>query len=107
MLKITYDPNNGVAVPDGKTAEWTDAIIAKWIEDGKPETDITIGSSMIVDQFRVRVVRGVLDASELVFLFEHWGIYVYGSGRCTDWPRGFCDYTDALLWEILDAKQTP
>lgn len=100
-LQIFYDPLEGTIVPDGKVSDWADTTITQWIADGKPERQLHVGSALMIDHVRLRVVRKVIEPSDLIFRFQHWGIYVNRDGRFSDCPRGFCDYTEDALIELL------
>lgn len=101
MLRVTYDPNDGIVVPDGKTEQWTADVLSKWLEAGKPDTNITVGSALMVDQFRLKAKQEVFDSSEFMFVFYGKEIALYQGGRCSHWPNGFCDHSENILMQLI------
>jgi len=112
MITIHYDPNEGYAVPDNQVAAYVDASIAtaKSFNQDTPEARFVIGSCSIVDEFRVRVVRGEISHTDLQFTFvgkdgELVSISCSETGKLSEWPRGFGDHTIDRLAEIGRARR--
>lgn len=106
MQKITvvYDPINGIAVNDGKSEVFVDSCIKAFRKDGSCK--VTVGNSLIINFFRLKVVDGVLSPDEVIFVHRKSGcddielsVNVYGvlKGNTLD----FCDTEDRVIESIL------
>lgn len=99
MLTLEYHPD-GLCVADAKTMEIAESFVQR-ANDTKASHHARFSQAMILDAVRVLVKRGVIDHTKLIFQFGCTPIRVDKEGCLNDWPRGFCDYTEDYLVELL------
>jgi hypothetical protein len=104
MLTIIYDAEKGEAIPDGLTKKYVDRFVLQ-AKDLPANLVTTVSSSLVVDEFRLRVVRGEIHPKAIKFVFEGKDIWVEDDGRLASWPLGFCDHVSNTLREIAQAKR--
>lgn len=103
MLTIEYDPINGSAVPDGKAVAFaTEAVNAHQMSP-RDET-VVISNELVVDAFRVLVVRKVIHHTDIQFKYKNIIIRACPTGQLDAWPDGFCSNAETLLLEMLNAE---
>ena len=88
---------------DGEAEEWVDNIINFMLNkaEDKDDWELKVSNEMLIHYFRLRVAQGVLKSDQIQFKFNDQIIRVNKFGTLEDWPKGFCDYTDNLLMELL------
>lgn len=96
MLIITYDSENGRVVQDAKVESYCTSLI-ECTEQTDVENEVIVGSSIIIDQFRVLVKEGKIKYKNIIFRFNDVDIRINVHGDLENYPRGFCDYNDLLL----------
>jgi hypothetical protein len=99
MLVLEYHPD-GVCVADAKTMEIAESFVQR-ANQLNVMHEVRFSQAMIFDAFRVLIKRGVVDHSLVQFKFKDNLMYCNKDGQMNDWPRGFCDYTEDYLLEIL------
>lgn len=97
MLTVVYDPINGTAVTDGNAEAFAANVLKAGLEQ------VTVGNAIMIDMFRVLVVRGAIKHTDLKFKYGDVVLDVQENGRLNVWPQGFCDTPEDLLLELLDA----
>jgi len=99
MITIHYDPECR-AVPDGQVAEYVNSLIA---EHARSTHSVlrAVGVGSIVQEFRLRVARGEIPHTDLQFVFEGQTITINEYARLSDWPKGFADFEDQRIVEII------
>jgi len=75
MITITYDPINGVCVPDGKAKDYCSSIIGDYNYNKINElnilnTSISVGSEVIIAMFRLAITEGLIPPDDIVFKFN-------------------------------------
>jgi hypothetical protein len=104
-LTIIYDPDRGYLFADGKAEEWVDETIDMFNRAGErsddPEWRIKVCSALLVDYFRLRLAQKKIKADQIAFEFKDQTLIHNKYGRLEKWPKGFCDYTDDILTELL------
>ncbi len=94
---VTYDPFNGIATPDGKCEDLVKSIISD-----STKKQLTTSSTLVIDHFRLAVVKKIISDQELVFIFNDKKIHVDKDGRFKDSiDVGFCDYYENVLLGII------
>jgi hypothetical protein len=105
-LKLTYDPQNGVVVPDGQCEQKAKEIIERrdawWI-----------GSETLFSWIRLWVKRGLISPDEVEIYFnrevdgvkQSVRILIDKNGRLDNWPKGFFDIHDIVLNELIGWNQ--
>lgn len=94
---VTYDPFNGIATPDGKCEDLVRNIISD-----NTQSKITTSSTLVIEHFRLAVVKKIISDQELVFIFNDKKIHVDKDGRFKDSiDVGFCDYYENVLLGII------
>ena len=112
MLIVEYDPNNKlVAIADGETAQFVDNALrfhrkyqTKYGIDNMYE--ITTSNQLVINEFRLAVLRGYIPFDQLTFKFAGELIPVSINAKLYDWPEGFCDLNAKQLASLvtLDRK---
>jgi hypothetical protein len=99
---VKYEPKNKNAanIADGLAEEFALSKVKAWNRETMQYT-LTVSQELLVNCFRVLVARGLLPYSQVEFHFEDKVIFPDKRGYLDYWPRGFCDYTDRQLAELL------
>jgi|SRR5271156_6456816 len=103
MITIHYDAVQGVAIPDGMVADYVTDLIAlhaEGLDIGKGVLR-TLSSGTVIDEFRLRILRGELSHLDLQFVFEDRVLVCNEYANIKEWPKGFCDLMDHQVSEIL------
>lgn len=85
-LVVEYNPDNGFAVPDNKVAEAIDYRLLRWKNNSVCSNHMLVGTASLVDEIRLRVVRGQILPSEVCFMFKSKVINILENGCLSDWP---------------------
>lgn len=93
IVKVRYDPINGVSVSDGLVDSYVNQLIS--VVDDRT---FLIGSGIIIDALRVRVKRGEIS---LIAYFNDYTITFENDGGAKSWPDGFCDINHEILMELF------
>jgi hypothetical protein len=101
MLVVNYDPHNGHAVPDAKIKEFVKVAIETHEDLGN--NVVEVGSELIIGEFRVAIIDGLIPHDQIVFRFEGQVIVPNEYARLPAWPQGFCDYGDTQCRHVLVA----
>jgi hypothetical protein len=105
MLVIRYDSVYGHTVPDGLVEEYVNGACA--VQTSQEDIILTIGSSVLLDAFRLSVKEGRLFHTNVSFEFQHsqqitLTIQHNTRGDLQEWPKGFCDTYDKILERLVD-----
>lgn len=103
MITVHYNSNGGFSFPDGKCESW----VNKQIENdllSAGDTYVSVGTSLLIDCFRVAICEGKLDPKNIQFMFRGDVLVHDDDGRINDWPHGFADVGDRILERLLDNK---
>jgi hypothetical protein len=65
---------------------------------------ICVSTDNFINAARVHICRGVIPHDQVVFLFDGMELRPDSDGRLDHWPRGFCDFTDRWLMELLHGR---
>jgi hypothetical protein len=115
MLAIKYDPEHGIICHDANVMQTALNIYNRYskaeelISDDS-KTVYTVGMELIIECFRILVLREVIPYNDIEFLFydkendQEILILIDKFGNCDYWPKGFCDYRDNLIDEHLSTK---
>jgi hypothetical protein len=99
MLYVEYDEQYGTVVPDGQVAKR----VLKWIENYCDESvsNVCVGSDVMVNQFRLMVIDGILKHDELMFIYKDIQVPVdrYAKMNC---PKGMCDLNMDQMFALID-----
>jgi len=98
MLTLIYDPNE-TAIPDGHCDELAERMAKSYELD---QTYI-FGAANIFYAVRVLVGRGKIPANKVIFKYKDQEIHIDSNGRCTTWPRGFCEYEEVKLELLIES----
>lgn len=112
-IDIIYNPFRGKVYQDGLIGIYCDLveIMAKVEFDNKDEVfTIIIGSSLILDELRARMIEGRLKIRNVTYETKYMKsieIPIDKDAQFTDYlPEGFCDYQEKALMRILYGKPT-
>jgi len=98
-IKITYDAQNGIAIPDGRVKEFLLVLAMGGDAGGGGDAgEITVSTSNIIHSARLFAVQNKVAVE---FVFEGKTITPNEYGAIHDWPRGFADYQDGVIANIL------
>lgn len=114
MLVVEYDARNGGAIPDGLVEEYVkqEIMIHEALkEQGGGDRHICTGGEVVVNGFRLAIVKGEIKANEICFLFKGEKIQANKYGNLESWPIGFCDIGmdlagDILTYQVSKRKET-
>lgn len=95
-LVVEFDGDCGMTFPDNKAKEYVEEIV----QDTTIE-HIIIGSGILLILFRQAVTRGLIDHTEIEFLFKGKTIPVDKYGTCKEWPKGFGDVEMNAISDML------
>lgn len=105
MIKIQYDRNNGITMPDGKVAGWVDEVVFAHKHGHSGEH--LVANESIINELRLRVARNELTPVDIEFVYDSGGtvflIPVDHQGSFDVTPLGFCDYTWQQAMALLSA----
>lgn len=101
MLKVIFDPDHEPGTPDGKAANLAYSFVKCYQEDKVSTVSVTTSSHVVVDAFRLQVVRGEIDHKNLTFEYKGETITIGKNARLSNYPRGFCDHMERNLSELL------
>lgn len=100
-LTVRYFPN------DDLLEKKADGVAEKYVMDIVKELDPDIpcilctSQEMIVNWVRVAILRGLISPEDVEFTFENNIMFPDKYGRLDWWPKGFCDYNDNIVTELL------
>ena len=119
IINLVYDPINGLCVSDGKIDDVCDSVekLGKFRFDSDNPTirdfhSIIVGSLLIVDELRARMVEGRLKINRLVYRYtdkltkttKDIDMEIDKNAMIEFCPEGFCDYNEKSLLRILWGK---
>ncbi len=114
MLSIIYDPKHGIISYDALAMDTALDIYARYsrakeLISTNSKTVYMVGSELIIECFRILVLRGIISYKELEFTFydkddQEILLLIDKYGNIDHWPKGFCDYRDNLIEEHLNTK---
>lgn len=99
-LTVDYNANNGFSCVDGRTEEYADHFIAKFLKQNNDQT-VTIASEIIIDFFRLRLAEGVIKKDQIKFTFDGETLEHDKLGTMRHWPKGYCDTAIAPVEQLL------
>ena len=85
-LVVEFDGEGGVTLPDNRAKIY----VENKIKDATKQHTV-IGSGILITLFRQAVTKGLIDHTEIEFLFKGKTIPVDKYGTCKEWPNGFGD----------------
>lgn len=106
---VMVDAHSGRAVPDGRAELDILQRVKQWNASKKDKfvTDC-IGTTVMFHMYRIMVRRGVLDHTEVQFVYNDLVIDCDKYGMLAQWPEGMDGYIDDLYMELLpDCPQLP
>ena len=101
MLKIIYT-EKGSSYNDFNLLEKAHEIIIDYYQINKKDTTVHVSTSNIIEALRVLIKRGKISNDDIVFEFEGELIKSNARGKMSHYPKGFIDWYDYFLDEILD-----
>lgn len=104
-ISITYSPD-GQAISDFEIEDWANDIVK---ESQTPISNFTgervierkVSNELAINQIRVFIKQGKLNHSEVVFVYNGSELKPDKNGRLENWPKGFCDHTENMLYTLL------
>lgn len=98
MKTIEY-ATDGLAIADALCEEQAREFLKN------PSIDyIKISVHCFIDAVRVCIHEGLVDCSQVRFLFNGEELTIDSYGRMENWPFGFCDVNECLLARLLAPK---
>jgi hypothetical protein len=105
MIKIQYDRNNGISMPDGKVEGWVDEVVFAYKHGHSGEH--LVANESIINEFRLRVARQELAPTDISFVYDTGStvflVPIDAHGFFAVTPVGFCDYTCGQALALLSA----
>ena len=101
MIEITYDPVNGTPIADGRVVSFANEIV----EVNKLGLDVrrTIASETVIHELRLRVAKGKIAHTDIVFVYNGQELRVEKDGGypIDSWPIGCGDFLERKCFELL------
>lgn len=98
MLTIEYAPHGG-AVSDFDVERIFQALVPDMLDEA--EHSVAFATENIFLRVRVGLARGEITTSEVRFVFESKIVSVDNEGRIEQWPPGFLDTIEELLYQLF------
>ena len=107
LLTIQYEPETSglKTVGDGEAQQYVEKIVLS-AANGLHIILLT-SQQIVVDYVRLCIYKNLIPHKEVVFKFKDFDIISDKFGRLDYWPRGFCDYQDNILNELLSDFLSP
>lgn len=99
MLKIRWDALNGISLPEGTVERWARLAVEDFLKNG--DMEISVGSTVLINAFRILIKKGQLRPDQVQFIVEDEVLPVDENGRFHRWPMGFADIINRQLLELL------
>lgn len=101
MIEITYDPENGTPVADGRVVEFVDELVAGYKQCYNVRR--TVANETVLNEFRIRVGKGEVVHTDIVFKYQGQELFVEKDGclPLTSWPVGCGDFAERQAFELL------
>lgn len=104
MLRVVYDPHDGVHVADADVPNYVQLIVFEYLQDFTNK--VVVGQESIIDEFRIAVQNGDIQSDDIVFEYEGKEHFPNRFGNIVPWPKGFCDYgADRCIKLITNASK--
>lgn len=109
MIRVTYDPNNGVIFPDAHVEAFVEVSVSMYNKHPELFSDevpyiIVVGNGLILEFFRKYLAEGKFDKMEVQF--EDKIISVNENGSLAKWPKGLNDIHHKVLVDIMTARRS-
>lgn len=101
-FRIAYDPENGVATPDGLCVALVDELIS--LRQFGDVSYIT-SSANVITAFRLAVAEKKISGDDVVFTFGDMEITMDSKFEMSAWPKGFCDVQGDMLNKIMQERR--
>lgn len=105
MIKIQYDRNEGIALPDGKVKAWVDYVVYAHKRGNSGQH--LVGTDSIINELRLRVALKELTPADIQFVFDNGStvflVPIDHDGFFSVTPVGFADYSSMQALELLGA----
>jgi hypothetical protein len=112
VINLIYDPIYGAVYPDGEIDRFCDVVeeMGRFRSNNLDEhTNIHVGSLLMVDELRARMVEGRLKINKMIYRYtdketnetKDIDLNIDSDARIEFWPEGFCDYNEKSLLRIL------
>jgi hypothetical protein len=101
MIEITYDPEHGTPVADGKVAVLVDSLVAVYKQSNNVRR--TFATETVIHEFRIRVAKGEVAHTDIVFKYQDQELFVERDGclPLSSWPVGCADFMERKALELL------
>lgn len=104
MLKIIFNPLDGIYLPDGKVEEWCLDLCRTHAEcDDSTQHEVYVGQDIILMGIRVMVLRGIIPFDKVLFSWKEGDdvkvVKIDKFGRLEDHPSYWL--MDDFLSELL------
>ena len=104
-ISIEYSPD-GQAISDFEVEDWANDIVK---ESMTPLSNFTgervigrrVSTALAIHQIRAFIKQGKLNHSEVIFVHNGLELKPDKDGRLENWPNGFCDNQENLLYILL------
>jgi hypothetical protein len=93
MLILTYDAEDGEAVPDGRVASWLSKAITDSLVSYPNNWRMTFSTENVLEEVRTQIAGLRLTAEDVELRFEDKVVEINAYGNPVYWPKGFCDFS--------------
>ena len=103
MLIVEYDGLEGHAFPDGVIVDKVRGVLKSYFDMKCPdEYKVTTSNGAFIDAVRLAVLEDKISHKEVKFKFKDELIDVDFMGNLREWPKGFSDAYEDILFRILE-----
>lgn len=100
MLIINYRPMTGEAVHDGYIDTYV-AILLNRLNETDDDFVCNIATELVIHKLRERINAGVINPSDIQFMYNEEIVQHDRNGRFTHWPDGFCNNYGKILEKLI------
>lgn len=100
MIKLIYDPWFGISKPDSVVDEWVRCQISLH-DTTKRDYEYNIGSELIIDRFRLAMIKNEIDINQVEFWFKDEKLIHNEYANIRPWPSDFCTTHNDVAYEII------
>lgn len=100
MITLEYDALNGMFLPDGMVKPFVTEFIN--INRNK-DVKLIFAQELILQEFRLALLTNTLSLDDFKIMFDGYEVKLTYDYKIEDWPKGFCDYGDRCIRDIVNA----
>lgn len=87
----------GLPISDYDAESFITELISSGVND-------TVSTSNAILAARAMIARGNIQNTDICFMFNGSKLYPDKDGRLAEWPKGFCDFEENWLMQLMKGK---